>query len=166
MCCATRAATNWPTMGETPDRSNTILATSRLLRRFATRRSRRIGSRISGEIEKTHQRMRTAGPLPATAKDPRGDPRIIWVPYSRSRPTENTTESQMSFALSLPCSWQYLRRTGKRCPRILSYACLYCRPGPFRLRNIVHKRKLKLSWTVTAVRLVLLVIYNVFTGHG
>jgi len=72
----------------------------------------------------------------------------------------------MSFALSLPCSWQYFLRTGKRCPRILSYACLYCRPGPFRLRDIIHKRKLKLSWTITAVRLVLLVIYNVFTGHG
>src|SRR5215510_15106573 len=53
----------------------------------------------------------------------------------------------MSFALSLPCSWQYFLRTGKRCPRILSYACLYCCPGPFRLRDIVHKRKLKLSWT-------------------
>src|SRR5215471_12627764 len=52
LCCATRAATSWPTMGGTPDRSNTILATGRLLRRFATRRSRRIGSRISGEIEK------------------------------------------------------------------------------------------------------------------
>src|SRR5262249_35015759 len=51
MCCATRAATSWPMMGGTPDRSNTILATSRLLRRFATRRSHRIGLRISGEIE-------------------------------------------------------------------------------------------------------------------
>jgi hypothetical protein len=66
----------------------------------------------------------------------------------------------MSFALSLACSWQYFLRTGKRCPRILS------RPGPFRLRDIVQKRKLKLSWAMTAVRLVLLVIYNVFTGHG
>jgi len=72
----------------------------------------------------------------------------------------------MSFALSLPCSWQYFLRTGKRCPRILSYVCLYCRPGPFRLRDIVLERKLKLSWAITAVRLVLLVIYNVLTGHG
>ena len=73
----------------------------------------------------------------------------------------------MSFALSLPCSWQYFLRTGKRCPRILSNDCLHCRPGlPFRLRDIVHKRKLKLSWAITAVRLVLLVIYNVFTGCG
>src|SRR5262249_36060531 len=38
-------------------------------------------------LRKAHQRMRTAGPLPATAKDPRGDPRIIWVPYSRFRPS-------------------------------------------------------------------------------
>src|SRR5215472_17595728 len=37
-------------------------------------------------LRKTHHRMRTAWPLPATAKDPRGDPRIIWVPYSRFRP--------------------------------------------------------------------------------
>src|SRR5262249_40596738 len=29
MCCATRAATSWPTMGGTPDRSNTSLATGR-----------------------------------------------------------------------------------------------------------------------------------------
>jgi hypothetical protein len=74
----------------------------------------------------------------------------------------------MSFALSLPCSWQYFLRTGKRCPRVLSYACLYCRPrpAPFRLRDILRKPKLKLSWSIAAVRLVLLVIYNVFTGHG
>src|SRR5262249_23087419 len=38
-------------------------------------------------LRKTHQRMRTARPLPATAKEPRGDPRIIWVPYSRLRPS-------------------------------------------------------------------------------
>jgi hypothetical protein len=88
-----------------------------------------------------------------------GRPRLL-------RPDQNATESQMSFALSLPCSWQYFLRTGKRCPRILSYACLYCRPGPFRLHDIVHKRKLKLNWTINAVRLVLLVIYNVSTGHG
>src|SRR5262249_22167212 len=76
------------------------------------------------------------------------------------------TESQMSFALSLPCAWQYFLRTGKRCPRIFSYACLYCPPGSFRLSDIVHKRKVKLSWAITAVRLVLLLIYTVFTGHG
>src|SRR5262245_38684200 len=71
MCCATRAATSWPTMGGTPDRSNTILATGRLLRRFATRRSRRIGLRISGEIEKS-------APPDASdqIKDPHPPPRI------------------------------------------------------------------------------------------
>ena len=47
MCCATRVATSWP-MGGTPGRSNTTLVTGRLLRRFATGRSRRIGLRISG----------------------------------------------------------------------------------------------------------------------
>ena len=72
----------------------------------------------------------------------------------------------MNFALSLPCSWQYFLRTGKRCPGILSYACLYCRPGPLRLGDLVHKRRLKLSWAITGVRLALLLIYNVFTGHG
>jgi len=72
----------------------------------------------------------------------------------------------MSFALSLPCSWQYFLRSGKRCPGILSYACLYCRPGPLRLSDIVHKPKVKFSWAITAVRLALLLIYPVFTGHG
>jgi hypothetical protein len=72
----------------------------------------------------------------------------------------------MNFALSLPCSWQYFLRTGKRCPGILSYACLYCRPGPLRLSDLVHKRKLKLSWAITGVRLALLLIYNVFAAHG
>src|SRR5262249_45226612 len=71
MCCATRAATSWPTMGGTPARSNTISATSRLLRRFATRRSHRIGLRISGEIEKN-------APPDASdqIKDPHPPPRI------------------------------------------------------------------------------------------
>src|SRR5262249_24428372 len=43
-----RHSCGYTTMGGTPDRSNTISATGRLLRRFATRRSRWIGLRISG----------------------------------------------------------------------------------------------------------------------
>src|SRR5262249_36060530 len=74
MCCATRAATSWPTMGGTPDRSNTILATGRLLRRFATPRSRRIGSRISGEIEKSAPADANGRPFAGNGKGPPGGP--------------------------------------------------------------------------------------------
>src|SRR5262249_12946719 len=74
MCCATRAATSWPTMGGTPDRSNTILATGRLLRRFATRRSRRIGLRISGGIEKNAPADANGRPFAGNGKGPPGRP--------------------------------------------------------------------------------------------
>src|SRR5262249_11819188 len=70
MC--TRAATSWPTMGGTPHRSNTILATSRLFRRFATRRARRIALRISGEIEKNAPA--DANGWPFAGKGPPGGP--------------------------------------------------------------------------------------------
>ena len=81
MCCVTRAATSWRTMDGTPDRSNTILATGRLPRRLATRRSRRIGSRISGKID-AQSKPPPSGRAIAfrSGQDPRGHPRIIWVP--------------------------------------------------------------------------------------
>ena len=46
------AATSWRTMDGIPDQSNTILVTGRLSRQCATLRLRRIGSRISGRIER------------------------------------------------------------------------------------------------------------------
>src|SRR5262249_42602720 len=72
--CATRAATSWPTMDGTPDRSNTILATGRLLRRFATRRSRRIGLRISGKIEKSAPADANGRAFAGNGKGPPGGP--------------------------------------------------------------------------------------------
>src|SRR5262249_35228276 len=74
LCCATRAATSWPTMGGTPDRSNTILATGRLLRRFATPRSRRISLRISGKIEKSAPADANGRPFAGNGKGPPGGP--------------------------------------------------------------------------------------------
>src|SRR5262249_37845810 len=82
MCCATRAATSFPTMGGTPDRSNTILATGRLLRRFATRCSRRIGLRISGEIEKNAPADANGRPFAGNGKGPPGGPQNFWVPFA------------------------------------------------------------------------------------
>src|SRR5262249_6846330 len=64
----------------------TILATSRLLRRFATRRSRRIGLRISGEIEKN-------APPDASdqIKDPHPPPRIKGAHLRDSSDNKATT---------------------------------------------------------------------------
>jgi integrase len=47
-CCATPAATSWPTTARTRGRSSTISATARSPRQSATPHWRRIGSRASG----------------------------------------------------------------------------------------------------------------------
>jgi len=97
MCCATRAATSWPTMGGTPDRSNTILATSRLLRRFATRRSRRIGSRISGEIEKNAPADANGLPFAGNGKGPPGGPQNKDSPTARRQAEDAVSCHQQSW---------------------------------------------------------------------
>src|SRR5262249_32954809 len=110
MCCATRAATSWPTMSGTPDRSNTILATGRLLRRFATRRSRRIGSRISGEIEKS-------APPDASdqIKDPHPPPRIKGAHLRDS--SDITDMYEVKTSLAPICYLLHLYRRTLVCPK-------------------------------------------------
>src|SRR5262249_43850776 len=105
MCCATRAATSWPTMGGRPARSNTILATGRLFRRFATRRSRRIGLRISGEIEKNAPADANGRPFAGNGKGPPGGPQNnlgpIFAIGSTPRPYGPTRLENLRQALRL-----------------------------------------------------------------